>query len=97
MVIAILDAGFHNVDSLRAFDSLRTNNQILGSRDFVKPGNDVYREHTHGMSVLSIMGGNLPGELIGTAPGASYWLLRSEDVTSERKIEEANWIAAAEL
>jgi subtilisin family serine protease len=97
MVIAILDAGFYNVDSLRAFDSLRTNNQILGSRDFVKPGNDVYHEHTHGMSVLSIMGGNLPGELVGTAPAASYWLLRSEDAMSERKIEEANWIAAAEF
>jgi serine protease AprX len=97
MVIAVLDAGFYNVDSLRAFDSLRTNNQILGTRDFVKPGNDVFREHTHGMSVLSIMGGNIPGELIGTAPAASYLLLRSEDASSEQKVEEANWIAAAEF
>jgi len=97
MVIAILDAGFYNVDSLRAFDSLRINGQILGTRDFVKPGNDVFREHTHGMSVLSIMGGNLPGELIGTAPAASFWLLRSEDPVSEQRIEEANWIAAAEF
>jgi serine protease AprX len=92
MVIAVLDAGFYNVDSLRAFDSLRMNGQILGTKDFVKPGNDVYREHTHGMSVLSIMGANIPGELIGTAPGASYWLLRSEDGSSEQKIEELNWI-----
>jgi serine protease AprX len=97
MVIAVLDAGFYNVDSLRAFDSLRTNGQILGTKDFVKPGNDVYREHAHGMSVLSIMGGNIPGELIGTAPRASYWLLRSEDGSSEQKIEELNWIAAAEF
>ena len=97
MVIAIIDAGFYNVDSLRAFDSLRMNGQILGSRDFVKPGNDVFREHTHGMSVLSIIGGNLPGELIGTAPAASFWLLRSEDPVSEQRIEEANWIAAAEF
>ncbi len=97
MVIAILDAGFSNVDTLRAFDSLRLNGQILGTRDFVKPGNNVYNEHTHGMSVLSIMGGNLPGELIGTAPEASYWLLRSEDPASEQRIEEINWIAAAEF
>jgi serine protease AprX len=97
MVIAVIDAGFYNVDTLRAFDSLRLNGQILGTRDFVKPGNDVYREHTHGMSVLSIMGGNLPGELIGTAPAASYWLLRSEDAESEQKIEEFNWVAAAEF
>ena len=97
IIIAILDAGFYNVDSLRAFDSLRMNNQILGTRDFVKPGNDVFREHTHGMSVLSIMGGNIPGELVGTAPAASFLLLRSEDPSSEQKIEEANWIAAAEF
>jgi serine protease AprX len=97
MVIAVLDAGFYNVDSLRAFDSLRINGQILGTRDFVKPGNNVYRGHTHGMSVLSIMGGNLPGELVGTAPAASYWLIRTEDDASEQRIEEINWIAGAEF
>jgi len=97
MVIAILDAGFDYVDTLRAFDSLRANNQILGTKDFVKPGNNVYRGHTHGMNVLSIMGANLPGELIGTAPAASYWLLRSEDAMTEQRIEEINWIAAAEF
>jgi serine protease AprX len=97
MVIAVLDAGFNGADTLRAFDSLRLNGQILGTKDFVKPGNDVYHEYPHGMSVLSIMGGNLPGELVGTAPGASYWLLRSEDVSSEQKIEELNWVAAAEF
>jgi serine protease AprX len=97
MVIAVLDVGFYNVDSLRAFDSLRINGQILGTKDFVKPGNNVYREHTHGMSVLSIMGGNLPGELIGTAPAASYWLIRTEDPASEQRIEEINWIAGAEF
>ena len=97
MVIALLDAGFNNADSLRAFDSLHMNGQLLGTKDFVKPGNDVYSEHTHGMNVLSIMGGNLPGELIGTAPAASYWLLRTEDVNTEQRIEEINWIAGAEF
>jgi subtilisin family serine protease len=42
------------------------------------------------------MGGNLPGELIGTAPEASYYLLRSEDGESEFLIEELNWVSAAE-
>jgi subtilisin family serine protease len=49
------------------------------------------------MEVLSCMGGNLPGQLIGTAPKAKYWLLRSEDVNSEFIIEEFNWVAAAEF
>jgi subtilisin family serine protease len=46
--------------------------------------------------VLSTMGGNFPGQLIGTAPKASYWLLRSEDGGSEFLIEEYNWVSAAE-
>jgi subtilisin family serine protease len=97
MVIAVLDAGFLNVDVLPAFDSLRIHDQILGTRDFVVPGNNVYRDYEHGTEVLSCMGANLPGELIGTAPHASYWLLRTEDVHSEYLIEEYNWVAAAEF
>lgn len=97
MIIAVLDAGFLNVDWLPAFDSLRSNGQILGTRDFVIHGNNVYNEYFHGMSVLSIMGGNVPGMLVGTAPKAKYWLLRSEDVNTEYIIEEYNWVSAAEF
>jgi subtilisin family serine protease len=39
----------------------------------------------------------VPGKLIGTAPAASYWLLRPEDVGSEYIIEEYNWVSAAEF
>ena len=95
--VAVLDAGFYNVQINPAFDSLWANGQILGSRDFVNPGSEFFSEHYHGMSVLSIMGGNIPGELIGTAPEASYWLIRSEDSSSEFIIEEDNWVAAAEF
>ncbi len=95
--IAVLDAGFYAADYLPAFDSLWANNQILGTRDFVNPESDFFSTATHGMSVLSCMGGNIPGQLIGTAPHASYWLLRSEDDASEYIIEEDNWVAAAEF
>ncbi len=97
MIIAVLDAGFYNVNTLNVFDSIRLNGKILGTRDFVNPGNDVYLQSTHGMAVLSIMGGNLPGQLVGTAPHASYWLLRTEDANTEFRIEEDNWIAGAEF
>ena len=96
-VIAILDAGFSNVDKLVAFDSLWANNQILGTKDFVNPGGNVFNEYEHGMKVLSTIGGNIPGQLIGTAPKAGFWLLRSEDVGTEYIIEEYNWISAAEF
>jgi hypothetical protein len=94
-VIAVLDAGFEGTNTIRTFDSLRDNGQILGSRDFVSPGGTVYGHHPHGTMVLSTMGANLPGELIGTAPKADYWLLRTEDGGSEYIIEEYNWVAGA--
>jgi len=97
MQIAVLDAGFYNADILSAFDSLWTNQQILGTKDFVNPASDFFKTHYHGSYVLSCMGANIPGELIGTAPHASYWLLRSEDSESEYILEEDNWVAAAEF
>ncbi len=97
MQIAVIDGGFLNVDKLVAFDSLWTNKQILGTKDFVDQNSNIFSTHDHGMSVLSSMGGNIPGQLFGTAPKASYWLLRSEDTDSEYLIEEDNWVAAAEF
>jgi serine protease AprX len=97
MTIAIIDAGFYYADTISAFDSLWANNQILGTRDFVNPGGNVFREYPHGMEVLSIMGANVPGQMVGTAPKANFWLLRSEDVATENIIEEYNWASAAEF
>lgn len=95
--IAILDAGFLNVNVYAAFDSLRSTNRILGTRDFVDPRSDIYQLHYHGMSVLSCMGGNLPGIMIGTAPDAAFYLFRTEQDPTENLIEEDNWVAGAEL
>lgn len=97
--IAVIDAGFNSADVMPAFDNLRAGNRILGTRDFVEPGNNVYSNtiNPHGTYVLSTMGGYLPGQLIGTAPSASYWLLRSEDGNSEYLMEEYYWVSAAEF
>jgi serine protease AprX len=98
MTIAVLDAGFLNANTLAAFNYLWTNNRILGYKDFADPLNpNIFGSHTHGTSVLSTMGANLPGAMVGTAPEASYWLLRSEDGGSEYLIEELNWVSAAEF
>jgi subtilisin family serine protease len=35
--------------------------------------------------------------MVGTAPDASFWLLRSENVNSEYPVEEHNWAVAAEF
>lgn len=97
MVIAVLDGGFTNADNLACFDSLWMNNRILGTKDFVDPsGNNVFQSSTHGTKVLSTMGAWLPGQLVGTAPNASYYLCRTEDVDSEYLIEELNYVSGAE-
>ena len=96
MIIAVIDAGFNNANILNAFDSLWQNNRILGTNDFVTPGQNIFdNTHNHGMNVLSIIAANLPGEIVGSAPASDYWLLRSEDGASEYPVEEYNWIVAA--
>lgn len=95
MTIAVLDAGFANVDERTIFSRLWDNDQILGTANFVAPGVSVFQDHSHGTAVLSTMGGYWEGNLVGTAPDANYWLIRTEDGASEYLIEEYNWVAGA--
>jgi len=99
MLIVLLDAGFNSADINPAFDSLWMKGRILGYRDIVQRGNNVFSTSMspHGAYVLSIMGANLPGQMVGTAPHASYYLIRTEDDGSEYIIEEYNWVTGAEL
>lgn len=94
--IAVLDAGFTMVDSMAAFDSLRIQNRILSTRNFVEPGETVYKSSLHGTYVLSTMAANQPGVIVGTAPHASYHLLLTEDIMSEYPVEEFYWALGAE-
>lgn len=98
IIIAVLDAGFLNVNTIGAFDSLWNSGRILGWRDFVSPQSpNIFNSHYHGCMVLSTMGANYPGQIVGTAPKASYWLLRTEDAATEYLIEELNWVSGAEF
>ena len=93
ITIAVIDAGFHNADKISLLDNV----EVLGTRDFVNPNSDIYAENAHGLMVLSCMAANSPKVFVGTAPKASYWLLRSEDNDSEQPIEEDYWAAAIEF
>lgn len=93
MHIAVIDAGFLNVDLIKLFKRI----DILGTRDFVNPHSDIYSEHYHGLKVLSCMAANRPYVMVGTAPKASYWLLRSENNDTEQLSEEDYWSAAIEF
>ncbi|NJN77301.1 MAG: S8 family serine peptidase [Saprospiraceae bacterium] len=96
MLIAILDEGFINFDVSPFFDSIRVANKVLMSRDFVDNDNWVYEVSNHGFNAISTIIGNLPGLLVGTSPDATVVCIRTEDINSELRIEEDNWIAGAE-
>ena len=93
MHVAVIDAGFYNADRIKFFKNM----DLLGTRDFVNPNSDIYEENSHGMKVLSCMAANIKDVFVGTAPDASYWLLRSEDQDTEQPIEEDYWAAAIEF
>jgi hypothetical protein len=95
--VAIIDGGFLNADKLDVFNTLYARGGILGTRDLANPGNNVYNEMEHGTNVLSIMAANIPGTMVGAAPEASYWLLRSEVHPGESPVEEDYWVIAAEF
>lgn len=104
MTIAILDGGFQNFDRIPALKHAK----VLGTKNFVadrlslsaKAGQPTRDEsfHTidHGTKVFSAMAAYAPEVIVGTAPNASYWLLRSEDDDTEQLVEEDYWTMAAE-
>jgi len=94
--IAVLDAGFFKYQNIAAFDSLKINGQLKMTWDFVDNNPSVNEDDAHGMQCLSVLAANLPGTFVGTAPAASYYLFRTEDVATEFPVEEQNWLAAAE-
>ncbi|MFT3910574.1 MAG: S8 family serine peptidase [Ferruginibacter sp.] len=96
MQMAIMDAGFYHYLSLPTFDSVRNNNQVLGTWDFVANEANVDEDYYHGMQCFSTIAANMPGTFVGTAPKTSFYLFRTEDVGSEYPIEEQNWAAGAE-
>lgn len=97
MTIAILDAGFYMYLTNPVFDSVRLQGRVLGTWDYVNNEASVNEDYLHGANVFSILASNRPGVLVGSAPYASYWLLKTEDNYSEYPVEEQNWVAAAEF
>lgn len=98
VTIAVMDSGFPNVNTMAAFQRLRDNGDLLDGYDFVDRTANIYAYtgNSHGTNVLSDMAGYVDGQFVGTAPDASYYLFRTEDVASETPLEESYWVEAAE-
>jgi serine protease AprX len=96
ILIAILDGGFVNADLISSLTDIRSRGGIKGTKDIILNSSYVYGYHYHGTAVLSVLAGKIPGVIQGTAPGADYWLVRTEDTSSEFPVEEDYWAAGAE-
>jgi len=97
ILIAVLDGGFTNTDQVSSLDLLRMKGGIKATYDFVSNDEFVYSYSLHGTAVLSVLAGKIPGEITGTAQGADYLLLKTEDTGSEYPCEEDFWTAGAEF
>ena len=95
--IALIDAGFSWAWSSVHFKEMYSGGRMIDSYDFIARKKDVYEHSIHGTYVLSTMAANTPDSMSGTAPGAEYILLRSEDGDSEYLLEEYYWTQAAEF
>lgn len=97
VLIGILDTGFE------LSSPALTHIKMIAQHDFVfndgitsNESIDALTQHDHGTAVISIMAGFDQGYLIGPAYNASFLLAKTENVSSEKHVEEDNYAAALE-
>src|SRR6185295_11861420 len=97
--IGIFDTGFETTNP--AFNGIT----ITAQHDFVYHDgvvrNDtlpdsLYDASFHGTAVWSLFAADVPGRLRGIARGATFLLAKTEDVRTETRVEEDNYVAALE-
>ena len=100
MLIAVLDGGFLGIETTTFYQQLVNEGRFFGHYslmpNFVDTIGGISQE-VHGTIVTSAIAANTNGELVGTAPGASYALIHTEWVGSEEMIEEDFWANGAEI
>ncbi len=95
--LMMLDAGFR-----KDHDAFR-HARILAEWDFVFHDGDTQDQpddypgaEDHGTGTWSVNGGYDPGHIVGPAYGATFVLSKTEDIRSETRVEEDNFVAALE-
>lgn len=98
MTIAVFDGGFSGADTSVPFQHVFTDGRFNAtvSHDFVYGGSDVFRHDDHGTQVWSVIAAFQDGVFTGGAYRAKFQLYVTEDVDTEFRIEEYNWLIAAE-
>ncbi len=97
VAVAVFDAGFPGVKTATPFAHLFSNNRIIGQKDIVRPWNqEVFIDNQHGTNVLSLIAANEPEKLVSGAFESDFVLVITEEVATEYRIEEFNWVRGAE-
>ncbi len=96
--ILILDAGFDTANPAFNGVTITAQHDFVFNDDTVKdqPGKDVSGAQFHGTATWSLFAGEVAGRLHGIARGASFLLAKTEDIRSETRVEEDNYVAALE-
>lgn len=96
LMVAVFDGGFRGVDTVPFFRHLFENQQLIPGYDFVGNSPDVFKYGQHGTEALSCIAAYNPGILEAGAYAADIMLCITEESGSEYRIEEYNWLFAAE-
>ena len=101
--IGLLDTGFN-----LSHEAIKDTN-VIAEWDFInndgntadEPDQDDKGQDKHGSTVLSVISGNSPGRLLGSAYEAGFLLGKTEKITEngiifEKRVEEDWWIAGLE-
>ena len=98
VIVTVLDGGFmYNHRAMIHTD-------VIGEWDFIfnddntnyDPAQDSKKQPRHGTACMSNIAAYDPGNMIGSAPFASFLLGKTEDIRSETAVEEDSWVAAVE-
>ena len=100
ILIAVIDGGFFGIETTSFYQQLVNEGRFFGYYSLMPNFVDTLEsgwDEVHGTIVTSAMAANTNGELVGTAPGASYALIHTEWVGSEEIVEEDFWANGAEI
>lgn len=97
ILVGVFDAGFNGMNKSIYFSHVFENNKIVAVRDFVENSGDVFQYDDHGTGVVSTISAYEDTVYNGIAYNVDLVLCVTEDTQPEHKIEEYNWLFAAEF
>lgn len=98
MLIALFDGGFSGVNLASPFQHIFQEQRLDADAcvDFVANSGNVFQYDDHGTAVFSVIAAYQDGNYVGGSYEATYQLYVTEDASTEYRIEEFNWLFAAE-